>query len=79
MDKPKTALELEHGVVTMGLQRETTTTPEWGFDIICNGRLLQQFVKSEIGFCEEGEWRLGNTSVSEDLDGERSYPPVWAE
>ena len=58
--EPKTNLVEVSGVVTIGLTRKTTTTLEWGFDIICNGRLLQRYVKSEIGFCEEakGGWDI---------------------
>lgn len=56
--QPKTDLVTVKGVVTIGLRRQTTTTADWGFDIICNGRLLQRCVKSEIGFCEKakGGW-----------------------
>ena len=54
----ETDLHTVNGEVTIGLLRETTTTQEWGFDIICNGRLLQRFVKAEVGFCpkERGGW-----------------------
>jgi len=54
----KAVMETVTGHVTIGLLRATTTGQQYGFDIICNGRLLQRCVKAELGFCpkSKGGW-----------------------
>jgi hypothetical protein len=52
-DSPKT--QRVEGEVTIGLLTQTTQGDNYGFDIICNGRLLAQYVKKELGFCEKPE------------------------
>jgi len=54
------------GEVIIGLLRSTTTGDEFGFDIICNGRLLKRYVKEEIGFqhARLGGWGPPTQKVS---------------
>ena len=54
------------GEVTIGLLTTTTTGDEFGFDIVCNGRLLKRYVKEEIGFlpAREGGWGPATQKIS---------------
>lgn len=54
------------GEVIVGLLMSTTTRDEFGFDIICNGRLLKRYVKEEIGFLptREGGWGPATQKIS---------------
>lgn len=54
------------GEVIVGLLTSTTTGDEYGFDIVCNGRLLKRYVKEEVGFLptREGGWGPPTQKVS---------------
>lgn len=46
---PNSKVERVDAEITIGLTTETTQGDEYGYDIICNGRLLTRFVKKELG------------------------------
>jgi hypothetical protein len=68
------------GEVIVGLLTSTTTGGEFGFDIICNGRLLKTCVKEEVGFLpsREGGWGPPTQKVSMVRGIIRLYGPSKA-
>jgi len=68
------------GEVIIGLLTSTKTGGDFGFDIICNGRLLKRYVKEEIGFqpTRLGGWGPPTQKVSMIRGIIRLYGPSKA-